>query len=153
MIKTPDALAPLPEAETSRSTHLVLWAMFAACAGLLFVVFWDGLALMAKWWEREEYSHGYMIPLVAAFLVYQRINELPAAVERGAWFGVGALLVGLAGYFLGELSAIYTIIQYAFLLSLFALVLRDRKSTRLNSSHVAISYAGFCLRKKRPSPT
>lgn len=123
MIKTPDALAPLPEAETSRSTHLVLWAMFAACAGLLFVVFWDGLALMAKWWEREEYSHGYMIPLVAAFLVYQRINELPAAVERGAWFGVGALLVGLAGYFLGELSAIYTIIQYAFLLSLFALVL------------------------------
>src|SRR5439155_4925515 len=25
---------------------------------------------------------------------------------------------------------------------------RDRKSTRLNSSHVAISYAGFCLKKK-----
>src|SRR5690625_6972453 len=25
----------------------------------------------------------------------------------------------------------------------------DRKSTRLNSSHVAISYAVFCLRKKR----
>src|SRR5690625_6843251 len=24
----------------------------------------------------------------------------------------------------------------------------DRKSTRLNSSHVAISYAGFCLQKK-----
>src|SRR5437870_11021940 len=25
----------------------------------------------------------------------------------------------------------------------------DRKSTRLNSSHVAISYAGFCLKKKK----
>src|SRR5439155_22900141 len=25
---------------------------------------------------------------------------------------------------------------------------RDRKSTRLNSSHVAISYAGFCVKKK-----
>src|SRR5690625_5355908 len=25
----------------------------------------------------------------------------------------------------------------------------DRKSTRLNSSHVASSYAGFCLKKKR----
>src|SRR5690625_7088004 len=25
----------------------------------------------------------------------------------------------------------------------------DRKSTRLNSSHVAISYAVFCLKKKR----
>src|SRR3989442_4040684 len=27
--------------------------------------------------------------------------------------------------------------------------LRDRKSTRLNSSHVRISYAVFCLKKKR----
>src|SRR5690606_40384622 len=29
---------------------------------------------------------------------------------------------------------------------------RDRKSTRLNSSHVKISYAVFCLKKKRGSP-
>src|SRR3989337_3748837 len=27
---------------------------------------------------------------------------------------------------------------------------RDRKSTRLNSSHGSISYAVFCLKKKRP---
>src|SRR5207253_10939981 len=29
------------------------------------------------------------------------------------------------------------------------LTVRDRKSTRLNSSHVAISYAVFCLKKKK----
>src|SRR5690625_2443338 len=29
---------------------------------------------------------------------------------------------------------------------------RDRKSTRLNSSHVAISYAVLCLKKKREQP-
>src|SRR5437660_6230024 len=29
------------------------------------------------------------------------------------------------------------------------LAARDRKSTRLNSSHVAISYAVFCLKKKK----
>src|SRR5690625_6203352 len=34
--------------------------------------------------------------------------------------------------------------------ALDALVCRqDRKSTRLNSSHVAISYAVFCLKKKK----
>src|SRR5437773_8833942 len=27
---------------------------------------------------------------------------------------------------------------------------RDRKSTRLNSSHITISYAVFCLKKKTP---
>src|SRR5256885_13040822 len=28
----------------------------------------------------------------------------------------------------------------------------DRKSTRLNSSHLVISYAVFCLKKKKKSP-
>src|SRR3989442_3480708 len=30
---------------------------------------------------------------------------------------------------------------------------RDRKSTRLNSSHVRISYAVFCLKKKKKQKT
>src|SRR2546428_5878404 len=30
---------------------------------------------------------------------------------------------------------------------------RDRKSTRLNSSHDQISYAVFCLKKKPPAPS
>src|SRR5262245_63742557 len=29
---------------------------------------------------------------------------------------------------------------------------RDRKSTRLNSSHLGISYAVFCLKKKKKRP-
>src|SRR5947207_8292256 len=29
---------------------------------------------------------------------------------------------------------------------------RDRKSTRLNSSHTVISYAVFCLKKKKSTP-
>src|SRR2546428_8262589 len=31
--------------------------------------------------------------------------------------------------------------------------LRDRKSTRLNSSHDQISYAVFCLKKKKKNPS
>src|SRR5438034_2184695 len=30
---------------------------------------------------------------------------------------------------------------------------QDRKSTRLNSSHTVISYAVFCLKKKKKKPT
>src|SRR5437773_6682482 len=29
---------------------------------------------------------------------------------------------------------------------------RDRKSTRLNSSHITISYAGFCVKHKHATP-
>src|SRR5438270_9104075 len=34
----------------------------------------------------------------------------------------------------------------------FPLALLDRKSTRLNSSHSQISYAVFCLKKKKRNP-
>src|SRR5699024_11646586 len=40
----------------------------------------------------------------------------------------------------------YLIVEYGF-------AKRDRKSTRLNSSHVSISYAVFCLKKKIESNT
>src|SRR5207253_3871636 len=41
---------------------------------------------------------------------------------------------------------------YAPVLASFRVAAEDRKSTRLNSSHVAISYAVLCLKKKNDSP-
>src|SRR5438067_5454688 len=52
-----------------------------------------------------------------------------AAVEGG---GLGAQLVDVVAFALVR-----------------SLTLGDRKSTRLNSSHVSISYAVFCLKKKK----
>src|SRR5690625_6502159 len=44
-------------------------------------------------------------------------------------------------------------VLFLFVLSLSTCIVKqdveDRKSTRLNSSHVAISYAVFCLKKKK----
>jgi exosortase D (VPLPA-CTERM-specific) len=106
-----------------RSTNLWLFGLFALGVALLIFIFRQGLALMVEWWETPEYSHGYMIPLVAAFLLWQRINLLPERTEHGSWWGVALLLGGLAAFFLGELSAIYTVVQYGFLLSLAGLTL------------------------------
>src|SRR5437868_9870474 len=42
-------------------------------------------------------------------------------------------------------------LEYRLCTTLFSILTarRDRKSTRLNSSHVSISYAVFCLKKKK----
>src|SRR2546430_13529389 len=42
---------------------------------------------------------------------------------------------------------------FAVLLGKRLFTLRDRKSTRLNSSHSQISYAVFCLKKKKTTST
>ena len=39
----------------------------------------------------------------------------------------------------------------SFRVTYLSIIALDRKSTRLNSSHVVISYAVFCLKKKIPS--
>src|SRR2546426_3909121 len=42
-----------------------------------------------------------------------------------------------------------TLVHIPTILVRFPAVKRDRKSTRLNSSHLVISYAVFCLKKKK----
>src|SRR5207249_5241580 len=40
------------------------------------------------------------------------------------------------------------LVEELFVPSVMSVAVRDRKSTRLNSSHVSTSYAVFCLKKK-----
>lgn len=103
------------------SSYFVLLA--AAFAMLLFIFRDSLLYMVVNYWELPEYSHGYMIPVVAFFLLWQRLNQLPAATQQGSWWGVVMLLGGMAAFLLGELSAIYTLIQYGFLLSLAGVTL------------------------------
>src|SRR3712207_8337410 len=62
-----------------------------------------------------------------------------------------ATLVGLPLYFkLPELpDSNLLLVGLVATAALAAVVLSDRKSTRLNSSHANISYAVFCLKKKK----
>lgn len=101
----------------------LLWAGAASYVALLGYIFYDGIAATVAAWGRAEYSHGYLIPLIALFLVWQKKNELATVPLRGSWAGVLVTVLGLGFYFLGELSTLYIIIQYAFLLTLWGLVL------------------------------
>src|SRR5690625_5512933 len=56
------------------------------------------------------------------------------------------LAIGLAATILGSRYGTLSAILYLIIGAIGVPV--DRKSTRLNSSHVAISYAVFCLKKK-----
>src|SRR5437870_6313283 len=99
-----------------------------------------------------------MIPALMTNLLGIAIFETYRNTQRGlANFGAmtafyilanvvqfcAVMILGLAGFH----SAIIFVAVYG-LTNVAALgVLQDRKSTRLNSSHVAISYAVFCLKK------
>ncbi len=89
---------------------------------LLIVAFQDGLAhLIVRWNTQEEYSHGYLIPLVSAYLIWQRIDFLKTLEFKPSWFPVGLVMLGLIVAVVGEISALYVLIHFSFVLILLSL--------------------------------
>jgi exosortase D (VPLPA-CTERM-specific) len=87
-------------------------------------LFWDGLARMWGWWlDAPEYSHGLLIPPVAAFLMWQQKDRLEKVDFSGSWWGPVLVLLGGFLLVLGQLATIFTLVQYAYLVTLCGLVL------------------------------
>ena len=79
---------------------------------------------MWGWWlDSPEYSHGILIPPIALFLIWQRKDRLERVSFTGSWWGVLLVLMGGGLLLLGQLGTVYTLVQYAYLVTLFGLVL------------------------------
>lgn len=101
-----------------------VWTLFLAAVFLLGLMAYDGLADMVHRWNvSEEYGYGYLIPFITVFFIFQKKNELALLESTGAWFGFAVVVIGTCALFLGELSTLYVLVQYSFLLVLFGLVL------------------------------
>src|SRR5437870_10928282 len=116
--------------ETTRSRnpagHAGLLQNLLALASALVDFFESRFALLAE----ESKAALVQLLVLASYLVLALI-----LCAFGYVFLIASAVVGLAH--LAGISWLWT-----------ALMAADRKSTRLNSSHVAISYAVFCLKKK-----
>src|SRR3712207_8404473 len=78
-----------------------------------------------------------------------RSDVLALAVAGAVFFGVNNVLAGTAAA-LNERAPIVAFLREDLPYhALTAASVIDRKSTRLNSSHANISYAVFCLKKKK----
>ncbi|MBT8440175.1 MAG: VPLPA-CTERM-specific exosortase XrtD [Gammaproteobacteria bacterium] len=96
------------------------------CLGLLALIFasMDAMKEMLRFWEtREEYSHGYLIPFIAAFLIWQRSDILRNRAFSGSWLGLPVVFAGVAFILIGSLTTIAVIGQYGFFFAILGLAL------------------------------
>jgi exosortase D (VPLPA-CTERM-specific) len=85
----------------------------------------DGISSLLAAWSRPEYSHGYIIPLIAIFLFLQRssIATFANAASSGKTLAVCISAIGAVTAVLGNLAGIPDIITYGMLLTIAGLIL------------------------------
>src|SRR5690625_6890308 len=124
---------------------MVIQLAIGLLSGLLFI----GIGYIVR-------SQGVSTLLAAFWITWEPVNNKRLGNNIGILFiilGVLAILTAIFtiwfGAVVGKISAILALIDAIMIF----IVIGDRKSTRLNSSHVAISYAVFCLKKKNQDST
>lgn len=86
---------------------------------VLCLIFQKSLVYMVATWGSEEYSHGYLIPAISAWLVWENKAAFNKLNAEGNWAGLLLVSIGLLLGLAGELSSVFTLTQYAFLLTAF----------------------------------
>ena len=56
--------------------------------------YWPSLEQMARRWSSDpQYTHGYVVPVFAAIVLWFRRDRFPGLPSRGSWWGVPLLLL------------------------------------------------------------
>lgn len=91
---------------------------------LAVVAYWGGIVEAVHRWNTEDaYSHGFLIPLVSLYILWEKKDLIIASIGQPLWSGVVLILFSTGFYVLGELSALYILIHYSFVLTLIGISL------------------------------
>ncbi len=68
-------------------------------------------ALWSSQWGSDDYSHGFFVPIISLFLIWQRRHRVSRAGIRPSWCGPGIVLVGLLLYVFGDYATLYMVLH------------------------------------------
>jgi exosortase len=100
------------------------WVALAWFTVLLIAAYYPILAALVRQWSNDEdVSHGFFVPLVAAFIAWQRKDRILAVQQKPAWWGLGIMAYGALQGYIGMLGAELFLQRTSFLITLVGLLL------------------------------
>ncbi len=87
---------------------------------LLIIGFEHPLSILIGYWQKEEYSHAFLLPPIAALICWHRLIE-KCVEPKASWAGLLVLITGLLLLVVGELSTFDVIALYGFIVALMGL--------------------------------
>ena len=108
---------------------------------IAFAAFSGGLlSLVDRWSRQEEYSHGFLIPLVAAWMLWSRRDAVIASVGKPSWAGPAVIFLAAIMLIIGELSAFFLLLQLGFVVALLGIVLSIGGTSLLKVTFIPIAF-------------
>ncbi len=90
---------------------------------LLLLMYWKIAAkLVTDWYQIPDYSHGFLVPFFALFLLWDKRPKLRTMVVEPTWAGLPLLLVGVVTLFFGVYGAELFLSRISFVLIVSGLV-------------------------------
>jgi exosortase D (VPLPA-CTERM-specific) len=122
-----------------------LYGTALACLGLIGFLFWDGLLHAVSTWEREEFSYGYIVPPLAALMVWHALRDASFRLSSGTWVGAGLVVVAAVLSVLARAGGMPVFSFYGFILALYGLGLSLYGWGGLRRLFFPIGYLFFAL--------
>ena len=99
----------------------VAWAWFGALLLLSYApVLWR---LLRQWDADPDMGHGFFVPIVAGFILWQKRAELLALKPAPNWWGLAVVLYGGVQLWIATLGAELFLARTAFVISIIGIVL------------------------------
>jgi len=103
------------------------------------------LELERRWSAQEEYSHGFLIPVIVAWLLWARRDAIVASIGSPSWSGLAVILVAGVMQVVGKLSALYILSQVGFVVALIGIALGFGGYSLLKVIFVPIIFLLFAI--------
>ncbi len=121
---------------------------------------WQGLVLLAalgllyapvlrllvyQWYNDADYSHGFLVPILSAYLIWQRRDKLRLVQRRPSAWGMFIVLGSLGLLFLGSLGAELSLTRLSMLGTLCGLIVYFAGSAVLRAMTFPIAFLLFAI--------
>jgi len=99
------------------------WPAIAWFGALLVAGYLPVLIFLVSTWSGEDMGHGYFVPVVAGYIIWQSRHELGAIEPRTNWWGLVIVLYGALQLFVATLGVEVFLARTSFVITLIGIVL------------------------------
>ncbi|MEQ8783515.1 MAG: exosortase [Roseibium album] len=108
-----EALAQPGERSSLLRVILIGGALLATC-----LIFLDSVASLVAIWNSDGFRHGYLIPVITAFIFWRERHSVNEAQASPSWIGLGILIVSLWSWLVARL-ALLQVLEHLAILAVF----------------------------------